>query len=69
MLDSDILILIVGWRYGQVYENLRSLTEIEWRTAEENEKQVIFLLLDGPPPTDVPPVVTRACANVPSAAR
>ena len=53
--DCDILILIVGWRYGQLQDGARSLTEIEWSTAEDSDKEIVALLHDTVPPDDIDP--------------
>jgi len=53
---SDILILILGWRYGALHDGNMSLTEIEYETALNTNKEILVLIQDVPQPTDPDPV-------------
>lgn len=51
--DSDILILILGRRYGALHDGARSLTEIEYETARQYDKTLLVLVQDVPPPPQI----------------
>lgn len=48
--DSDILVLILGWCYGALHDGAKSLTEIEYDTAQYYDKPVLVFIQDVPPP-------------------